>query len=189
MLILPNSRHFSYGYIGLTCFRSGSRACRPAYGLLYYYRAQFLRAAAHVVVSCEIYFSEIKVRKRNLETKKDVLETTWPKWCQQHHFKMIIPTGGGQKLLIFLALLDVLSAKVGIGHGHDHQGKLLWKSGVTDYFWFHTNDIDFTFVVVFSVKMILALFWRNKECVFTRKNVTFSRKFLYSEAIFGKKAW
>jgi len=29
--------------------------------------------------------------------------------------------GGGQKLLIFLALLDVLSAKVGIGHGHDHQ--------------------------------------------------------------------
>ena len=32
--------------------------------------------------------------------------------------------GGGQKLLIFLALLDVLSAKVGIGHGHDHQGKL-----------------------------------------------------------------
>ena len=32
--------------------------------------------------------------------------------------------GGGKKLLIFLALLDVLSAKVGIGHGHDHQGKL-----------------------------------------------------------------
>merc|ERR1712079_393873 len=29
--------------------------------------------------------------------------------------------GGGQKMLIFLALLDVLSAKVSIGHGHDHQ--------------------------------------------------------------------
>ena len=44
---------------------------------------------------------------------------------------MIFPTGGGQKLLIFLALLDVLSAKVGIGHGHDHQGKLLNSFGLT----------------------------------------------------------
>ena len=45
------------------------------------------------------------------------------------NFKMI-PTGGGQKLLIFLALLDVLSAKVGIGHGHDHQGEhpILWET-------------------------------------------------------------
>ena len=31
-------------------------ACRLCLGLLYYYRAQFLRAAAHVVVSCEITF-------------------------------------------------------------------------------------------------------------------------------------
>ena len=30
---------------------------------------------------------------------------------------------GGRHLLLLLALLDVLSAKVGIGHGHDHQGK------------------------------------------------------------------
>ena len=41
--------------------------------------------------------------------------------------KMILPSslggGGGRHLLLLLALLDVLSAKVGIGHGHDHQGK------------------------------------------------------------------
>lgn len=184
------STFFLWMYIGSTCFRLGSRACRSAYGLLYYYRAQFLRAAAHVVVSCEIYFSEIEVRKRNSETKKDVLETTWPKWCQQNHFKMIIPTGGGQKLLIFLALLDVLSAKVGIGHGHDHQGKLLWKSGVTDYFWFHTNGIDFTFVVVFSVKMILALFWRNKSVFLLERMWRFHENFYTARPFLErKKAW
>ena len=41
--------------------------------------------------------------------------------------KMILPSslggGGGRHLLLLLALLDVLSAKVGIGHGPDHQGK------------------------------------------------------------------
>ena len=41
--------------------------------------------------------------------------------------KMILPSslggGGGRHLLLLLALLDVLSAKVGIGHGHDHQGR------------------------------------------------------------------
>ena len=50
----------------------------------------------------------------------------------------MIPTGGGQKLLIFLALLDVLSAKVGIGHGHDqHQGEYLNFVGNHEIFIFY----------------------------------------------------
>ena len=38
---------------------------------------------------------------------------------------MILPSFGpsGRHLLLLLALLNVLSAKVGIGHGHDHQGR------------------------------------------------------------------
>ena len=36
--------------------------------------------------------------------------------------------GGGRQLLLLLALLEVLSAKVGIGHGHDPQGKTSWKN-------------------------------------------------------------
>ena len=31
--------------------------------------------------------------------------------------------GGGRHLLLLIAILDVLSAKVGIGSGHDHQGE------------------------------------------------------------------
>ena len=46
---------------------------------------------------------------------------------REKRFKMILPSSiggsGGRHLLLLLALLDVLSAKVGIGHGHDHQGK------------------------------------------------------------------
>ena len=62
--------------------------------------------------------------------------------------KMILPSslggGGGRHLLLLLALLDVLSAKVGIGHGHDHQGKKMTLFFLFLEVKFHKNSFIFS---------------------------------------------
>ena len=111
---------------------------------------------------------------------------------------MILPSFGpsGRHLLLLLALLNVLSAKVGIGHGHDHQGRGIFsifssKKKFVKSFDSYDKNCFFPhfFQPSFSQNRICDIWWMTELTYHLPRSVFFSifSTFLLKFTFYGQK--